>query len=1011
MGMHFISYSRRDGRRFAEWLYDALWRTAPATQPWMDPHDRVDGVEPGEQIEDAIGRSESLLFVWSRDARNSAACRSELEWADRLARPIVPLQIHPDAERPVFPALEDVLPFFSEQEWPSHMTDLLIRLEQIASPAAQLEQSMVRLRRREQELQDASEADRPTLRLKVAAIQREHNELLDNQSTNSPETARERDAHPPESRRRAPADLDRQAEPLGRPAFRDREEELADLSRFIQDDGVRIVSLTGPEGIGKTRMARQLLDELRSERNVTGIDEVVSLTSHPTSPVTAARVLEALQRRISVEFARYREEPIADSDLPLLQKLDALLVRLATTRIILMIDGFEALLDERTGNLEQPDLDELLRRLAARRDHRVTVLLVSRRRPEPLLRGIQGWVGEVHMELGLPLREARNYLRSLDPDNVYRLGGAHPALLDRACALTQGHPRALQALLGNLMLPDSPYTSLGQLLEAAKDVPPREALDFLVSQMFRHLDLPAWYVAQALAIYSQPVTREAIKELLRPYIGACPIESGLDLLLQAGMIRQEKDRYVLPPPNDARVLKLIRKGQLSDQDLETPPFTRYALQHRAATLLGEAQTEDVRGVDDLRPRLSQINLLIRGEEHEAALRLIEQIDERYLARWGFSQILTRQREQLRYGLEDGMGKLANLNALALILERNGDLLTAADHYKEALKIAKQLKRNDIKKKLHFNLASLQMAHGWPHQALDHYTEALRLARARGGAVDTAAPLLGLAEYHAHIGAFPTALQYAEETLALVHAHNLTDLGVQLHWFVGRVHGQLGETVAAIESLRGGLALAEEQGNRQSEGKLIDGMAEVLIDQGRLARATTLAEKAVEIGVKINSPTLRREAGFTLAHARLCMGDLNAAEAAAEMACAYRRPGQAPFLLALRGAILLQLGRSPRAEQMFQTTLGEVEARHQAGPRRRGRNYALLDLEGVVRCGLALATGQLHGIKLAQKAFQEAREVTQAPGHVARVVRLLGELEEAGPPGALSAALRAASGGP
>jgi tetratricopeptide (TPR) repeat protein len=1017
MGLHFISYSRRDGQPFADWLYAALWKTAPDSQPWMDRNDVVPGYPFETQVEDAISRCDTLLLVCSPDARNSDKCQDERTRADQLVKPVIPLQVHPEAELPMGVGRLTVIDFVGGKD--AGLDELRRGLKRLASPTGKLQQLKEQRRRWERELLVAKDADRHSIQQKIDDLQEQIDELSP-VVANPSAAARGRQAgidagiasereHRLSSARLGqvyvnwlPPNLPGQLE------FRDRKDEIDSLSRHLQDDGVRLVSVTGPEGIGKTRMVCELLEELRSNHDATGVDAIVYLTAHGGKPVSAPGLLAELRRAVPADVTTGGEEPPTDSDLPLLQKLDALLIRLGGTRIVLTIDGVERLLDEATGEFQQHDLDELLRYLVFRRGHQVTVLLLSRVRPEPMLRRLSGRSREVLIETGLPFEEARDLLRGLDADDAFALDGEQTALLDRAYALTKGHPRALEALFGNLTLPQSPYTSLGQLLDAA-GARPDKVLDFLIGQMFKHLDPLSWSVMQALAIYDQPVSRTAVEDLLRPYIRDRPVNSAIQRLLRARLIRREEDRYYLPAPDDKRVFDLIPKGGPADREREPPPFTRTALLHRAAARFAKLQTDDVRGIEDLSPHLAEIDVLLRGEEYERALRLISEIDARYLARWGYSQVLTRQRETLQNNLETDWHRLVNLNALGRIYELGNKLTDAVACYSQALDIAKRLNRVDSQKKLYVNLASVQMARGWLHEALDYYRRALAMAKEHGQRAEEARPLAGLAECYARTGAFPRALQYAGKALTIAREQAQPDLFAEVLLRIGRWRGQLGQTLAALECFGDGLRLAKARDNHPLEGRFLDGIAELLIDQGRLARATILAEQAVETGQRANSPTLRREAGFTLALSRLCKGDLEAARAAVETASAYRRPGQAPSLLALQGIILLQLGDVTEAGQAFEAALGEVKVRQDREWNRRDRDFALLDLMGVALCGRALCRDQWDGVERAAEAFREAREVTRAPGIVARVLRLLCELDATRQSDALAVALRAASG--
>jgi tetratricopeptide (TPR) repeat protein len=1014
MGLHFVSYSRRDAHDFADWLYDALWETAPETQPWMDRRDVILGYAFDEQLEEAISRCDTLLFVVSRDARNSKVCQDELQRADQLAKPIIPLRIHADVELPMMLGRLTFIDFAGERS-SARLAELREHLQRLASPAGELQRLKAQCRRLERDLLDAEGAEHQNLLQRLADRQRQLDELT-RVVTKPEEVARARRAEidagmalevqsRSASLRQDPDFVDWLSRKLAsQPEFRGRTDEIERLSSYIQDDGVQIVAVTGPEGSGKTWMVSRLLDELRSYPHATGVDAVVHLSTHKGIPVSGDVLIDELRRVLPND----PEQPPGDMDLPLVQKLDVLLVRLGGTRVILTIDGLEELLDK-SHELQPHDLDEVLRFMALRRHHRVTVVLVSRVRPEPLLRRLPGRSREVVIAAGLPLGKARDLLRALDADGAYGVQGAPRALLDRAYALTNGHPRALELLYGNLTLPDSRYASLEQLLDAATIVPSDKVLDFLVSQMFQDLDPLAWNIVQALAVYNQPVSRGAVRDLLEPYIANRPIESAIQRLLRARLIRQGGELLSLFAPDAKRVFELIPQGEPADRKHESPPLTRTALLHRATTYFARTRPSEVHGLEDLHAHFAEADLLLRGEEYERALRLISDIEEQYLGRWGYSQILILHREVLKKNLANDWHRLVNLSALGRAHKLGNRLNDALECYAEALHLAKLLNRIDAEKKLYVNLASVQLLRGRLHEAFDYYRRSLAMAREHDQPAEEANPLTGLAECYARTGALPRALQHAGEALSIAQAHDNLDLTGRLLEMIGRWRGQLGQTLAAVECLRNGLRLAEARGNRWLQARFLDAMAEVHIDQAHVARATRLAAQAVELGRQINSPEIQREAGFTVAVAQLCAGDPQAALAAVDMACTFRRPGQAPFLLALRGIVLLRQEDAPEADQAFFAALGEAHAIHEKQRNGRYRDFALLDLEGVALCGLAVSRQQENSVEQAAQVFREARNVTRAPGIVARVLRLLSELDELAGPDVLKVALRAASG--
>ena len=109
-----------------------------------------------------------------------------------------------------------------------------------------------------------------------------------------------------------------------------RETELAELHRLIADEGVRLVTLSGPGGSGKTRLALQTVAEL-VERNPAGVFWVslAALESHEL-------VLPAIAHALGV-----REVPEEPLDLTLRSFL-------SSRRMLLLLDNFEHVLAART---------------------------------------------------------------------------------------------------------------------------------------------------------------------------------------------------------------------------------------------------------------------------------------------------------------------------------------------------------------------------------------------------------------------------------------------------------------------------------------------------------------------------------------------------------------------------------------------------------------------------------------------------------------------------------------
>jgi predicted ATPase/DNA-binding CsgD family transcriptional regulator len=110
-----------------------------------------------------------------------------------------------------------------------------------------------------------------------------------------------------------------------------REREVAEVCALLARDTVRLVTLTGPGGIGKTRLALAVADALGGESS-TGFRDGVHCVSlaQLTDPVL---VLQAIEQGLST-----RKAAASGRKLPLPERLQRLIDR---QRILLVLDNFE----------------------------------------------------------------------------------------------------------------------------------------------------------------------------------------------------------------------------------------------------------------------------------------------------------------------------------------------------------------------------------------------------------------------------------------------------------------------------------------------------------------------------------------------------------------------------------------------------------------------------------------------------------------------------------------------
>ncbi len=111
-------------------------------------------------------------------------------------------------------------------------------------------------------------------------------------------------------------------------SFLGRDEELTEIERRLDDPTCRLVTLTGPGGVGKTRLALEAADR-RAGRYAHGV-HLVSLASVATADMVVPAIADTLQFAIDGSHSGF-------------SALDQLLDYLAERELLLVLDNFEHL--------------------------------------------------------------------------------------------------------------------------------------------------------------------------------------------------------------------------------------------------------------------------------------------------------------------------------------------------------------------------------------------------------------------------------------------------------------------------------------------------------------------------------------------------------------------------------------------------------------------------------------------------------------------------------------------
>ena len=326
--------------------------------------------------------------------------------------------------------------------------------------------------------------------------------------------------------------------------FQDRQTEIRLLARYVADPGIRMVTVSGRPGIGKTALVCRLLKGLESGRipdleggaaamTVGGIVYLSRIGTHQVDyPTLSADLRRLLSAQEAQRLRRIYQDPHRTPAEMMLALLEAFPVG---EPVVVLLDNLESVMDTEKETLTDQALYEALIALLTAPAHAVIVIATTRVTPTALLKIEPARQHRLSLEEGLGSPHAQTVLRELDDGGHLGLRDAPEELLNGLRLHTRGFPRALEAVKAIL---DSDATLTPQdLLDRTRQLSEDQVVRVLVGEAYELLDAPAQQVMQALAVYPAPVSAVGVDFLLRP---VNPTTDAAPILSPAG-----------PPPADA----------------------------------------------------------------------------------------------------------------------------------------------------------------------------------------------------------------------------------------------------------------------------------------------------------------------------------------------------------------------------------------------------------------------------------------------------------------------------
>jgi predicted ATPase/class 3 adenylate cyclase len=622
-------------------------------------------------------------------------------------------------------------------------------------------------------------------------------------------------------------DLARRCPPSNLPApvdrFVGRARELREVEHHL--GRTRLLTLLGPGGTGKTRLAVQAASALRGEFD----DRAYFVDLSNCRDVES--VLSVTARTIGVR---------AQPDRPL---IDAIKEQIGTQSMLLLLDNFEQV------TAAAPAVAELLRDCAALKQ-----IVTSREAlhvtgeqvfPLPPLALPDVHAGVVSLE-DLAATEAVQLFveraRAVKAD--FALTAENAPAVRELCVRLDGLPLAIELATARLALfsPQALVERLGNRLDllkgGARDAPERQrALRDTIRWSYELLTNDEQRLLALLAVFSG-VTVEAVEAVAGNVVGmdAVDVIDGLGSLVNKSLVRQVDAGAVGPRLSMLETIRDFAAERLGEDRAVRERAQRAHAEYFADWTLHHCEK-------------------LVSDDHDAASERMAADIENLTAAWQF-WVAAGDFEQLGK-LTDGLWLLYNVrgwyHATTKLIADLLDVLSSTPSNEERL--VEQIL-------LQTSLARVLMAsEGFTPETERAYERALELSEAQGSLPQLLPVLRGLSTYYIWRAEFAKSGRIGEELLALGERLDDPRARVEGHLLIGTTHALLARFRTGIEHLEQAIATYEtaplkverfEAGNNPGVvSHLVDGM--VLWMTGFPDRARDHAYEAIQLAERLHHP--------------------------------------------------------------------------------------------------------------------------------------------------------------
>jgi predicted ATPase/DNA-binding XRE family transcriptional regulator len=647
-----------------------------------------------------------------------------------------------------------------------------------------------------------------------------------------------------------------------------RETELMTLRAGLKDDDVRLLSLTGPGGVGKTRLAIAVAATMAD----TFLDGVVFVDFSPLTdpdlvvPTVAAAlgVRESAGRRLGETLATF----------------------LAPKRLLLVLDNCERVLTAApaitTLLAASPGLTVFATSRAAfhvRGEREISLLPL----PLPAVDRVLA-VQAVAQIPAITLFVER--ARAGQPD--FALSTDNASAIADICQRLDGLPLAIELAAARVkVLPPAALLArleprLPLLAGGGRDLPMRQrTLRDTIAWSYDLLSPEHQVLFRRLAVFAGGCTLDAAEAVAQGGREQGALD-GIAALVEQSLLRHatasdDEPRYLmLETVREFGLERLAASGEADDARRRHAAWCLMLAEQADPALMGPEQSWWLRRLATEHDNLRAALAWSAEQPDDGLLRLAVAL----IRFWRFRSLPSEGQLWLERALARGMDASAALRARALLgagimVSMRGDYGRAADFHMDALCLSRDLGDRWGTANALFHLGDAVGGQGDTAQASTLFAESLALFRALGDAEQAILPLKDLGRLARQAGDYQRAKTLLEEALALCQETGFRWGAAETLLNLGQVASAEGNLECAANLLVQSLGLYVEQGDRLGIASCVRALAGVSAATGKAEQAAQLLGAAAGLHEAIGLPPQPTEAmdrGPELAATRAAIGE-------------------------------------------------------------------------------------------------------------------------------------------